>query len=78
MSSLTADAGGSLRIVDKGRDHCWQDVPSRPVLGREGKRGEGLLLVGHPVCRDMHHTAAEGIHCSVRKLQYNFRVLFSG
>lgn len=47
---MTADTGCLLIIVDgnRGRDHCWQDVHSRPVLGGDRRRGEGLLLLGHP------------------------------
>lgn len=45
-----ADTGRPLIIVDgnRGRDRCRQDVHSRPVLGGDGRRGEGLLLLGHP------------------------------
>lgn len=58
-----------LLIADgnRGRDHCWQDVHSRPVLGGDGRRGEGPLLLGHPARGDMNHTAAEGIYWCVKK-----------
>lgn len=49
-SCRTADTGCPLIIanVNRGRDHCWQDVHSCPVLGGDRRRGEGLLLLGHP------------------------------